>query len=403
MTERVVKNISDLDCYLVGGTVRDNLLNIKSADRDWVVVGANENIMRSLGFKPIGKGFPVFLHPDTGEEYALARTERKVGKGYKGFEVDTSESVTLEKDLLRRDLTINAMACDTQGNLIDPFGGQIDLENGLLRHVSNHFVEDPLRVLRVARFAARFHSRGFIVEDSTLQLMRELALSGELHHLVAERVWQEVKSALSENSPAVFFKVLYVCDALKQLFPEVHGLFRVESSIGSVINYLNLAADLSNDIIIRFAVLAYLIGKYGVLPESKTSAVDTIGQLCERLKTAAHFRKLAQRVVADADRLMTINETPAEQTVDLILSLDGLRNENFFIHFLNACSVIFSILHTDDNQVDTNIKLIRTCKEQMKQAEIRQLANEFKGSQLRDKVRLAYVEQVSKVLGHADS
>ena len=211
---RPITKIEDLECYLVGGAVRDKFLGIERTDRDWVVVGASPEIMLSLDFKAIGKDFPVYLHPETHEEYALARKELKSGKGYKGFVVDVSEEITLEQDLYRRDLTINAMALSTDGNLVDPFGGKQDLENGLLRHVSDHFAEDPLRVLRVSRFAARFYSRGFVVEDSTLDLMKQISNSGELDDLAAERIWQEFQNAILESNPSVFFTTLRYCDAL---------------------------------------------------------------------------------------------------------------------------------------------------------------------------------------------
>ena len=304
MSDKQKVRLSELNCYLVGGAVRDQLLNIDRTDKDWVVVGTTEATMQSLGFRPIGKNFPVFLHPESHEEYALARTERKTGKGYKGFEVDASPTVSLEQDLFRRDLTINAMALDTEDNLIDPFGGRQDLENGLLRHVSVHFSEDPLRVLRVARFAARYHSRGFIVEDSTLELMHELSDSGELDYLVPERVLQEVLSALSEDHPAVFFTVLRVCDALVNLFPEINKIYDLRPDTVKPLLELELAAHLTDDVKIRFSVLACLINKFATKSPGEQKNTIAIQNFCRRLKTSTSYRTLAEQVAAYSDRVM---------------------------------------------------------------------------------------------------
>ncbi|MDD9997728.1 MAG: multifunctional CCA tRNA nucleotidyl transferase/2'3'-cyclic phosphodiesterase/2'nucleotidase/phosphatase, partial [Rhodospirillaceae bacterium] len=216
-----------MEIYEVGGAVRDSLLGLPEHERDWVVVGARPEDLLRLGYKQVGKDFPVFLHPDTGEEYALARTERKVGPGYHGFDFDTSSAVTLEEDLARRDLTINAMARDFNGTVIDPYGGRRDLEKRRLRHVSDAFAEDPLRILRVARFAARFAQLGFSVAPQTMALMNRLVETGEAAELRPERVWQETEKALAETDPEVYFEVLRECGALKVLFPEIDALFGV--------------------------------------------------------------------------------------------------------------------------------------------------------------------------------
>ena len=216
-----------MQIYKVGGAVRDRLLGRPVADTDWVVVGASAEAMQARGFRPVGSDFPVFLHPQTGEEYALARTERKSGQGYGGFTFHASPDVTLEEDLIRRDLTINAMAEDDQGRITDPYGGQRDLQDRVLRHVSPAFAEDPLRVLRVARFAARYAPLGFRVADETLELMRQLAESGELQALTAERSWKEISRALMEPRPDVFIQVLRDCGALAELLPELDALFGV--------------------------------------------------------------------------------------------------------------------------------------------------------------------------------
>ena len=213
-----------LECYLVGGAVRDQLLGDASVDLDWVVVGANEDTMLKLGFSPVGRDFPVYLHPTTHQEYALARRERKTGPGYRGFDTTTSPDVTLEDDLSRRDITINAMARSRQGKLIDPLGGATDLAAGVLRHVSAAFTEDPLRVLRVARFAARYHDRGFGVATETLALMESIVTDGELATLPPARIWRELSGALRAGQPADFFRTLRRCGALGIIFPEIDSL-----------------------------------------------------------------------------------------------------------------------------------------------------------------------------------
>ncbi len=398
MSDKQNIQLSELNCYLVGGAVRDQLLNIDRSDKDWVVVGTTEGTMLSLGFRPVGKNFPVFLHPETHEEYALARTERKTGKGYKGFDVDASPTVSLEQDLFRRDLTINAMALDTADNLIDPFGGRQDLENGLLRHVSAHFSEDPLRVLRVARFAARYHSRGFIVEDSTLELMRELSGSGELDYLVPERVLQEVLSALSEDHPAVFFTVLRVCNALTNMFPEINKIYDLRPDTDKPLLELELAAHLTEDVRIRFSVLASLINKFATTSLGEPINTTAIQKFCSRLKTPSSYRTLAEQVAIYSDRIMTVRERPASDTVEMLLALNGVRDKKSFENFLEACSVQLTVLHQDSDVVHQAIELLRECRISMRQVDAKSLAMTYKGDELRDQVRHAYIRSVSTLL-----
>jgi tRNA nucleotidyltransferase (CCA-adding enzyme) len=243
--------------YIVGGAVRDALLGLPVADRDWVVVGATPEEMTAAGFRPVGKDFPVFLHPQTQEEHALARTERKSGRGYKGFTVYAAPDVTLEEDLKRRDLTINAMAQDEAGRLIDPFGGERDLRAGVLRHVSEAFAEDPLRVLRVARFAARF---GFRIADETLVLMRRLVDAGEMQALVPERVWQEISRGLAEPQPARMFDALARCGAQHAVLPELDPVFADDAARAALAAALERAARESASLSERFALLAHALG-----------------------------------------------------------------------------------------------------------------------------------------------
>jgi tRNA nucleotidyltransferase (CCA-adding enzyme) len=343
--------------YLVGGAVRDRLLGLPVQDRDWVVVGATPEQMVAQGYKPVGADFPVFLHPQTKEEYALARTERKHGHGYKGFTVYSAPDVTLEDDLRRRDLTINAMAEDGNGQLVDPFGGAVDLKAGLLRHVSPAFAEDPLRVLRVARFAARFAPRGFRVADETLSLMRRIAESGELSHLVPERVWQEVERALGEPAPGEFFRVLRETGALAVLFPEIDALFGVPQPVEHhpevdtgvhVLLVLAAAARLTDDARARFAALTHDLGK-GETPRAEwpkhhgheETGAGLVQKLCARLRAPNDYRDLAVAVARHHGVMHRIDELRPGTILELIESVDFLRRPERVDAFIAACEADF--------------------------------------------------------------
>jgi tRNA nucleotidyltransferase (CCA-adding enzyme) len=343
-----------MQIYLVGGAVRDELLGVPARERDWVVVGARPEELQAQGFKPVGKDFPVFLHPDSGEEYALARTERKTGPGYRGFETLFSPDVTLEQDLERRDLTINAIAKHpASGALIDPFGGQRDVRDRVLRHVSAAFVEDPVRVLRVARFAARFAPLGFQVAPETLELMREIAARGELDALVSERVWQETQRALEMPAPARFFEVLRDANALPVVFPELHALFgvpqpeqwhpEIDSGVHTLMT-VEQAAKLSDDPVVRFAALTHDLGK-GTTPPSKwprhiaheQRGVALVEALCDRLKIPNAYRELAvlvSRYHLDAHRVTELRDSTL---LDLLERLDAFRRPARFEQWVLAC------------------------------------------------------------------
>ena len=298
-----------MQIYLVGGAVRDRLLHIPVKDRDWVVVGATPEQLLEQGFQQVGADFPVFLHPENHEEHALARTERKSGHGYQGFECHFSPDITLEEDLLRRDLTINAMAQDSSGQLIDPYNGRQDLEDRVLRHVSDAFQEDPLRVLRVARFAARFAPMGFNIAPETRNLMTAMCDNGELEHLVAERVWQETQRALGEARPDVYFDVLRQCGALATWFGELDALFgvpqppqhhpEIDCGIHSLMS-LSAAAELSEETEIRWATLLHDLGK-ALTPAAEwprhigheKAGLGAIKKLCKRLKAPKDYTNLA--------------------------------------------------------------------------------------------------------------
>jgi tRNA nucleotidyltransferase (CCA-adding enzyme) len=339
-----------MQIYLVGGAVRDKQLGRAVKDRDYVVVGATPEQMEARGFRLIGSDFPVFLHPQTKEEYALARTERKSGRGYKGFTVYSGPDVTLEQDLARRDLTINAMAESPYGELIDPFGGTRDLTRRVLRHVSPAFAEDPLRVLRVARFAARFD---FSMADETLELMRTLVEAGEMEMLVAERVWQELERALGEEHPARFFEVLRACGALARLFPEIEALFgvpqppehhpEIDTGIHTLM-VLTQAARLSPDTRVRFAALMHDLGK-GRTPQThwpkhnghEEQGVVLVQALCQRFRAPNEYLDLAVLVTRYHAHCHRAAELRDATLLDTLERLDAFRRRERLELFLAAC------------------------------------------------------------------
>lgn len=342
-----------MEVYLVGGAVRDKRLGLPVSDRDYVVVGATPDDMVAQGFRPVGADFPVFLHPETKEEYALARTERKSGRGYKGFTVYAAPDVTLEDDLRRRDLTINAMAETLDGRLVDPFGGAADLAHKILRHVSPAFAEDPVRILRVARFAARFAARGFRVADETVALMREMVASGEVDHLVPERVWAELERALGEDTPSRFFEALRACGAAARLFPEIDALYGVpqpprhhpEIDTGvHVMLVVDMAARLSADRRVRFAALMHDVGK-GTTPKAEwprhvgheARGAALIGRFCERLRVPNEFRDLAVLVARHHLLCHRLFELRPSTVLDLLESLDAFRRPERVGLFAVAC------------------------------------------------------------------
>ena len=342
-----------MEVYLVGGAVRDKHLGLPVSDRDFVVVGSTPDEMVAQGFKPVGADFPVFLHPKTKEEYALARTERKSGRGYKGFTVYAAPDVTLEDDLRRRDLTINAMAESLDGRLIDPFNGAADLEQKLLRHVSPAFAEDPVRILRVARFAARFAPRGFRVVDETIALMRTMVASGEVDHLVPERVWTELERALGEDRPSRFFEVLRGCGAAAKLFPELDALHGVpqpprhhpEIDTGvHVMLVVDMAARLSADTRVRFAALMHDVGK-GTTPKDElprhagheARGAAMIEKFCERLRAPNEYRDLAMPVARHHLLCHRLAELRPSTVLELLESLDAFRRPERVEMFVLAC------------------------------------------------------------------
>lgn len=329
-----------MEIYLVGGAVRDQLLGLPIKERDWVVVGATVDEMLKLRYRQVGKDFPVFLHPNTNEEYALARKERKTGPGYTGFDFDTSEAVTLEEDLLRRDLTINAIALKPDGTFVDPFHGKQDLEKKLLRHVSSAFVEDPVRILRAARFAARFAEFGFTVAPDTMALMKSMVQSGEVNALVSERVWKELEKALLEKNPEEFFLVLDECHALKVLFPSVTL---------KQMPVLKKAVSLSEDPEVRFAALTH------------TLAIDEIKILCDRFRVPNAYRELAQLVSQLYSTYLQANELDAKGLINFLSMADAFRRETRFKKFLLTCEAI-AALNSPDNMTARLLQVFEIAK-----------------------------------------
>ena len=366
---------SQLNTYLVGGAVRDKLLNRPIKDKDYLVVGSSVGQMLKLGYQQVGKDFPVFLHPQTKAEYALARIERKQGQGYTGFSCYFAPDVTIEQDLLRRDLTVNAMAMTDNGDIIDPYNGQKDLNDRILRHVSDAFVEDPLRVLRVARFAARYHKYGFTIADETLALMQEISASGELKTLTPERVWQEMQLSLADGgdeadinsgNPEVFFQVLKQCNALEELWPELAVLWGIPNPalwhpeicsglhtmmvLQQAVLLTQLAPNMQNDnkTAIRFAALCHDLGKgiteTHLLPSHKgheKAGLPLVEKISKQLKVPTHYKQLALKVCEYHLHCHKAFELKASTLLKMFNHLDIWRKPEEFDYFLMACKADF--------------------------------------------------------------
>lgn len=341
--------------FLVGGAVRDGLLGLEQKDRDFVVVGADPQDMIALGYQRVGKDFPVFLHPQTKEEHALARVERKVGAGYRGFEVLADKNVTLEDDLRRRDLTINAIAQDADGTIVDPYGGQADLAAGVLRHVSEAFSEDPVRVLRVARFMARYAHKGFTVAPETMDLMRQMVENGEVDHLVAERVWAETSKALVEKTPSAFLATLRECGALARILPEVDDLYGVEQAAqwhpeidtGTHVEMVldQAAKHWPGDLATAFACLTHDLGKAltpkEILPSHhghEEAGIEPVLAVCERLRVPTHLRQCAALVCEHHLGAHRVFEMRSGSLINLLEAIsNGWRSPDTLEVFVRAC------------------------------------------------------------------
>lgn len=403
-----------MQVYLVGGAVRDQLLNIPVKDRDWVVVGSSPAEMLHKGYAQVGQDFPVFLHPETHEEYALARTERKQGSGYTGFECDSSENVTLEEDLLRRDLSINAIAQSKSGQLIDPYGGLEDIQKKRLRHVSPAFTEDPLRVLRVARFAARFHQLGFSIAPETLDLMRTMTESGELDHLVAERVCQETLRAISEPSPAVFFEVLREVGALKTLFPEIDALFGIpqpekyhpEIDCGiHTLMVLEQAARLSNDQTVRVAALLHDLGKALTDPEKwphhyghEKLGLKAIKSLCDRIRLPTSMKALALLASEYHTHIHKAFELKPETVLKVLKNCDAFRRPERFLDLL-TCAKADARGRTGFEDIDyPQEAYFKAALQEAQNINIQELVKQgHKGKALGDEIDKARAQAIAKL------
>ena len=400
-----------MQIYQVGGAVRDGLLGIEVKDRDWVVVGSTPEEMTALGYKTVGRDFPVFIHPDTGEEYALARTERKTGPGYRGFVFDTSGEITLEQDLQRRDITINAIARDENGNLIDPFNGRKDLEAKIIRHVSAAFVEDPLRVLRVARFAAQLN---FPIADETQSLLKELSAANELETLAPERIWLETEKALQTPQPLRYFEVLRECNALATLFPEIDDLFGIpqperyhpEIDCGlHTLMVLEQATKLSTDTEVRFAALVHDLGKAATPQQIWPShhghgerGVELISELCERLRIPNRYKDLAIIVARYHLNCHRIDEMSPTVVLGKLEGLDAFRRPDRFARFLLACEADArgrkGLEQRDYRQAELFMKYRAACLSVNTKSLDTQ---DLKGTQIAERIRAQRIEAIKEI------
>jgi tRNA nucleotidyltransferase (CCA-adding enzyme) len=403
--------------YLVGGAVRDELLGLPVVERDWVVVGATPQALLDRGYKAVGKDFPVFLHPQTGEEYALARTERKTGRGYHGFEVYFAPDVTLEDDLRRRDLTVNAIAKDPEtGELVDPFSGARDIQARVLRHVSDAFNEDPLRVLRVARFAARFAPLGFRVAPETLARMREMSQTDELDVLVPERVWQETSRALSSEAPWVYFEVLREVGALAKVFPEIDRLYgvpqpakwhpEIDTGVHTMM-VLRQATALSQDPRVRFAALVHDLGKGTTRPEVLPShigheerSVRLIEEMGDRLRIPRDYRDLAQLVARYHGLSHRVEQLRPSTIVDVLDKLDAYRRPERFEQFLVACEADIRGRTGFEDRPYPQAQLWRRALQLAKSVQFDpDRWGELPGEEIRERIRQERIARVKRELG----
>ncbi|MBB1389853.1 multifunctional CCA addition/repair protein [Shewanella sp. SG44-6] len=401
--------------YLVGGAVRDTLLKQTVVDKDYVVVGSSIDEMLAQGYQQVGKDFPVFLHPKTQQEYALARTERKTGKGYQGFSCDANKDVTLADDLLRRDLTINAIAQDSEGKLYDPYHGIDDIHAKVLRHVSDAFIEDPLRVLRVARFAARFHYLGFTIAAETLQLMTDIANSGELEHLTPERVWQECDKALGSQSPQIFFAVLKQCQALTVLFPEIDALFGVpqpakwhpEIDTGvHTLMVLEQTSLLSSNKAVRFAALVHDVGK-GLTPKQEwpkhhghgQKGLSIIKALCQRIRVPNEYRDLALLVSDQHQNIHNAFELRAETIVKLFDKGDFWRKPQRLTELLLCCHGDIRGRTGFEQASYPQAEFLQHCYELASNVDVQSIISAgYQGSQIKSQLQLTRSETVNSYI-----
>ncbi|MGZ8955903.1 MAG: multifunctional CCA addition/repair protein [Methylovulum sp.] len=404
-----------MEIYLVGGAVRDKLLNNPIKENDWLVIGETPESMVKQGFRPVGKDFPVFLHPQSHEEYALARTERKTARGYKGFAIHASPDVTIEQDLIRRDLTINAMAMTPEGRVIDPFGGQQDLERRVFRHVSPAFTEDPVRILRVARFAARYAHLGFKLAEETRGLMQTMVTAGEVDYLVPERVWAELFKALNEPTPSAFFYTLKECGALARIFPEIDNLFgvpqpekyhpEIDTGLHCML-CLQQAAHLSASPEVRFAALVHDLGK-AISPkenlphhhEHEIKGLPLLEAFCLRLRVPNTFRVLALQVMQYHTHCHRAFELRASTLTDLLVALGVFKEGNCFPEFLLACEADAKGRTGLENRPYPQAEFLTAVAKSVQFLDISSVLNsDLKGSQIGEAIRRLRIQVVAETV-----
>jgi tRNA nucleotidyltransferase (CCA-adding enzyme) len=404
-----------METYLVGGAVRDQLLGLPVTERDWVVIGETPASMIKQGFKPVGKDFPVFLHPQSHDEYALARTERKTAPGYKGFAVHASPEVSLEQDLIRRDLTINAIAMTPKGELIDPYGGQQDIKNKIFRHISPAFAEDPVRILRVARFAARYGHLGFTLAEETRELMQAMVAAGEVDYLVPERVWAELYKVLKEQSPSAFFYTLKSCAALAIIFPEISCLFgvpqpekyhpEIDTGLHSML-CLEQAVQLSTSPEVRFAALLHDLGKGITPPENwphhyghETIGLPILEKLCTRLRVPNAFKALAMHVMQYHTHCHKVYDLRAATLTDVLNVLGAFKPNNTLNEFLLACEADAKGRTGLEQMPYPQAELIKLAAKSAASVDTSAiLDSELKGPQIGTAIRHLRIEAVAEVI-----
>ena len=387
-----------MQIYLVGGAVRDKYLNIPIKEKDWCVVGSSSNDLIEMGFKAVGKDFPVFLHPETKEEYALARIEKKIGPGYHGFSFLTSKEVSLQDDLKRRDLTINAMAIDNEGNLIDPHHGLNDLENKILRHVSNSFREDPVRVLRVAKFSARFHKKGFIIHPETLKMMNSMSKQGEIQNLVGDRVWKETEEALSSGDSHIFFRALQDCDALRIIFPEFYELDSSSKSNSTKIQekytfeILEHSSNNTNNPAINFSILVFdILKSRHKSSNAMQKAHKTLArELKNRLPIPSNFIDVSSLLIQFTELIENTVSLSPDSILMFLENVDAFRRKKRFEEFLDAHRII-----SKKNKCSSSIILIKNIIEACDAIPMKKvIGDESNPKIIKEKVRKSRIEAI---------
>ena len=387
-----------MQIYLVGGAVRDKYLNIPIKEKDWCVVGSSSNDLIEMGFKAVGKDFPVFLHPETKEEYALARIEKKIGPGYHGFSFLTSKEVSLQDDLKRRDLTINAMAIDNEGNLIDPHHGLNDLENKILRHVSDSFREDPVRVLRVAKFSARFYKKGFIIHPETLKMMKSMSKQGEIQNLVGDRVWKETEEALSSGDSHIFFRALQDCDALRIIFPEFYELDSSSKSNSTKIQekytfeILEHSSNKTNNPAINFSILVFdILKSRHKSSNAMQKAHKTLArELKNRLPIPSNFIDVSSLLIQFTELIENTVSLSPDSILMFLENADAFRRKKRFEEFLDAHRII-----SKKNKCSSSIILIKNIIEACDAIPMKKvIGDESNPKIIKEKVRKSRIEAI---------